>query len=109
MLAGQSVYWFYNLASFFNEKEFCVIMKVKLKVVSQKGICHMNHKVGDEIIISENGIQGDICLHALYSIIPKAFAIMYGASFPWLKNDENPKHACPDGQNPVIFELELID
>ena len=84
-------------------------MKVKIKVVSQKGMCHMNHKPGDEIILSENGIEGNICIHALYSIIPKAFAIMYGASFPWLKKDENPKHACPDGENPVIFELERIE
>jgi uncharacterized repeat protein (TIGR04076 family) len=84
-------------------------MKVKLKVVSQKGICHLNHKIGDEIIVSENGISGDICIHALYSILPKAFAIMYGAKFPWLKDNENPRHACPDGENPVIFELEKIE
>jgi uncharacterized repeat protein (TIGR04076 family) len=69
----------------------------------------MNHKPGDEIIISENGIEGNICIHALYSIMPKAFAIMYGANFPWLKKGEKPKHACPDGENPVIFELERID
>jgi uncharacterized repeat protein (TIGR04076 family) len=42
-------------------------------------------------------------------MLPKVFAIMYGASFPWVKNDENPKHACPDGNNPVIFELEKIE
>ena len=56
-----------------------------------------------------NGIEGNICIHALNSIMPKAFAIMYGASFPWLKKHENPKHACPDGENPVIFELERIE
>ena len=84
-------------------------MKVKIKVVSQKGFCHLNHKAGDEIIISENGIKGDVCIHALYSILPKAFAIMYGASFPWIKEGENPTHACPDGKNPVIFELERIE
>ena len=84
-------------------------MKVKVKVVSQKGICHLNHKIGDEIIISEEGIEGKICIHALYSLLPKAFAIMYGAKFPWLKDGENAKHACPDGKNPVIFELQKID
>jgi len=84
-------------------------MKVKIRVVSQKGICNADHKPGDEIIITENGVQGDICIHALYSILPKAFAMMYDASFPWLKEGENPKHACPDGKNPVIFELEKID
>jgi len=31
----------------------------------------MNHKPGDEILISENGIEGNICIHALYSIIPR--------------------------------------
>ena len=84
-------------------------MKVKLRVISQKGVCHLNHKPGDEIIISENGIQGNICIHALYIILPKAFAMLYNAKFPWLKNNEKPKHACPDGKNPVIFELERIE
>ena len=84
-------------------------MKVKIRVISQKGICHLNHKPGDEIIISENGVDGKICIHALYSMLPKAFAIMYGAKFHWLKEGENSKHACPDGANPVIFKLERIE
>ena len=84
-------------------------MKVKIKVVSQKGTCHLNHKIGDEILVTENDIQGNICIHALYSMLPKVFALMYGASFPWVKKGENPKHACPDGKNPVIFELEKIE
>ena len=84
-------------------------MKVIIRVVSQKGVCHLNHKPGDEIIVSESGIEGKICLHALYSILPKAFAVLYGARFPWLKNDENPRHTCPDGNNPVVFELERIE
>jgi len=84
-------------------------MKVKIKVVSQSGVCHLNHKVGDEIIITENGIKGNICIHALYSMIPKVFAMMYDAKFPWVKEGENPRHACPDGKNPVIFELEKIE
>jgi uncharacterized repeat protein (TIGR04076 family) len=83
-------------------------MKVKIKVISQKGKCSMNHTVGDEIFITEKCIEGKICLHALYSMLPKAFAILYGAKFPWLSSDENPKHACPDGYSPVIFELEKI-
>jgi len=84
-------------------------MKVKVKVISQKGTCAIGHNVGDEIIISENGIEGKICLHALYSLLPKAFAILYGAKFPWLKGGQLPKHACPDGINPVIFEFERIE
>ena len=84
-------------------------MKVKIRVVSKNGTCETNHKIGDEIIISENGIEGKICIHALYSMLPKAFAIMYGATFPWVKDGENPRHACPDSKNPVVFELERVE
>jgi len=84
-------------------------MKVKIRVVSQKGKCSLNHKIGDEIIVTEEGIKGKICIHALYSMLPKIFAIMYGAKFPWVKKGEKPKHACPDGKNPVIFDLEKIE
>ncbi len=77
-------------------------------MISQKGKCTLNHKIGDEIIITEEGVQGKICIHALYSMLPKVFAIMYGADFPWVKIGEKPRHACPDGKNPVIFEFEKI-
>ena len=83
-------------------------MKVKVRVISQKGTCHANHKVGDEIIISENKIQGNICIHALYSMLPKAFAMIYDVDFPWLKEGQLPNHACPDAKNPVVFEFEKI-
>ena len=84
-------------------------MKVKIKVISQKGKCSMNHTIGDEIHVTENSIERKICLHALYSMLPKAFVILYGAKFPWLSSNENPQHACPYGDNPVIFELEKIE
>ena len=84
-------------------------MKVKINVISQQGKCKINPRIGDEIIISEKGIEGKICIHALYSLLPKVFAIMYDAKFPWIKPNEKPKHACPDGYNPVIFEIEKIE
>jgi uncharacterized repeat protein (TIGR04076 family) len=84
-------------------------MKVILRVVSQKGVCQINHKPGDEIIITESRIVGKICLHALYSILPKAFAVLYGAKFPWLKDGQLPTHACPDSKNPVVFEIERVE
>ena len=84
-------------------------MKVILRVVSQKGFCHLGNKPGDEIIVSESGIEGKICLHALYSILPKAFDVLYGAKFPWLKEEQKPRHACPDCENPVVFEIEIIE
>ena len=80
---------------------------IKLKVIKQEGHCASGHKVGDEIEINynDNSIKGKMCLHALYSILPKVFAMAYGAEFPWLENTDVSTHACPDYKNPVVFEV----
>lgn len=78
---------------------------IKIKVISQKGKCVQGHKVGDEIRVTENGIEGKICIHALYSMLPKVFAMMYGAQFPWLEDKNVCTHACPDAANPLVFEI----
>ena len=78
---------------------------VTVKVISQKGSCGMGHKVGDEISIAEDGVKGKICIHALYSFLPKVFAMMYDSQFPWLEDLDVSTSACPDAYNPVIFEI----
>ena len=80
---------------------------VEVTVISQKGNCINNHKVGDKTIIHECGVTGKICIHALYSLLPKAFAMLYGAKFTWLDEDKTITHACPDAKYPVTFKLEL--
>jgi uncharacterized repeat protein (TIGR04076 family) len=48
-------------------------------------------------------------MSALYSFMPKVFALRYGAHFPWLKDNKDvSKHACPDANNPVVFEIRRI-
>ena len=78
---------------------------IKLKVIKQEGTCGAGHTVGDEITISfkDNKIDGKVCLHALYSILPKVFAMAYGA-----ENPDKSTHACPDAQNSVVYEVERI-
>jgi uncharacterized repeat protein (TIGR04076 family) len=78
---------------------------VTLKVISQKGTCAIGHKVGDTIQCSENQIDGQICIHALYAILPKVFAMMFDARFPWLEDPDVSTSACPDAVNPVVFEI----
>ena len=78
---------------------------VTAKVISQKGSCGIGHKVGDEITFTEDGVQGKICIHALYSFLPKVFAMMYDSQFPWLDDPDISTSACPDAYNPVIFEI----
>jgi uncharacterized repeat protein (TIGR04076 family) len=79
---------------------------VVAKVISQKGTCAFGHKVDDEVVFDGETVQGRVCLHALYSFLPKVFAMRYGADFPWLKeNKDVSTHACPDAYNPVVFEI----
>lgn len=78
---------------------------IKVKVISQKGNCDSGHKVGDVVTITQDGVEGKICIHALYSFMPKVFAMMFDAQFSWLKNPDVSTSACPDGYNPVIFEI----
>jgi len=84
------------------------ITAISAKVISQKGTCALGHKVGDVVKFTETGVEGKICIHALYSIIPKIFAMMYEAKFPWLENPDISTHACPDAINPVVFEVTRI-
>jgi len=84
------------------------ITAVIAKVKSIKGTCGLGHKVGDEAKFTETGIEGKICIHALYSMLPAVFAMMYEAQFPWLKDPDVKTHACPDAANPVVFEIRRI-
>jgi uncharacterized repeat protein (TIGR04076 family) len=82
--------------------------KVICRVIHQEGTCEFGHKVGDEVVFDGRTVQGEICFHALYSMMPKVFAMMYGAQFPWLKDGDVATHACPDAQNPLAFEVRRI-
>jgi len=83
------------------------IKAVRAKVISVKGECGI-HKVGDACAFTTEGVQGKVCIHAMYSMLPKIFAMMYGATFPWLKDPDVASHACPDAANPVVFEITRI-
>ena len=87
--------------------------KVRAKVISQKGHCSAGQKVGDVIIFDwdTHEIDGMICLHALYSMMPKIYALAHGGNVAFAENEDGAKvarHACPDGYNPVIYELEFL-
>ena len=79
------------------------------RVVKQEGTCAAGHKVGDEVVFTEKGIKGDLCISALYSVLPKVYAMMYNANFPWLHDQCIASHACPDAHNPLTLELMRVD
>lgn len=85
--------------------------KISVKVISKEGHCSAGHEVGDEIVFDwdTHEIEGRICLHALYSVMPKIYALAHGADVAFAVNeggDRVARHACPDGYNPVILELK---
>ena len=56
----------------------------------------------------EKSIKGDICYSALMVLLPKVYAMRYGAEFPWAKDKDVIFNACPDHENPVVFEIRRI-
>lgn len=78
------------------------------RVVKQEGNCAAGHKVGDEVLFTGDEVKGKICISALYSMLPKIYAMMYNAKFPWLSDQCKATHACPDAFNPLMYELERV-
>ena len=74
------------------------------KVISQKGTCAAQHKVGDEFVIGQE-TPAKLCSWAFYSLFPFAEVLQFGGSFPWEKDPNKATVACPDPTNPVVFEL----
>jgi uncharacterized repeat protein (TIGR04076 family) len=90
------------------EKMAGKVTSVIAKVKSQKGSCAIGHKLGDEVRFTEEGVDGKICIHALYSMMPAVFAMLFDARFPWLEDPDTKTHACPDAYNPVVFEITRV-
>lgn len=79
-----------------------VIMRVKKKGGPHP--CRI-YDVGDEIVFDQTEIKGKICYHALASMMYKVFAMRYGVNFSWLENPNLSESACPDAENPLVFEI----
>jgi len=81
--------------------------EVVAKVISQKGTCSAGHKVGDEFIIGEVTPDG-MCGWAYCALYPFSSVLRFGGCFPWESDPDTSIVACPDGGNPVLFELRRI-
>ncbi len=83
--------------------------KIIVKVVSQKGTCEAkptSHKVGDEWVIEGDHVPAGMCMYAFNSLFPFITSLTFGGTFPWEPNPDITTVACPDAQNPVVFELK---
>jgi len=80
---------------------------VKIEVISQKGYCHIGHKVGDTWTVSHVTPAG-MCIGAFQALALQLKMLEFGGQFPWAPNPDTHDCACPDGVNPVIFRLTRI-
>ena len=80
---------------------------VVARIISQKGTCVAEHKVGDEWIIGSKTPDG-ICLSAFNALLPNARVLRFGGAFPWETDPDISTIACPDAENPVVFELRRV-
>jgi len=82
---------------------------IEVIVKSQKGKCAFGHEVGDKIVFDGKSVSGDICYSALMVLLPKIFAMLYGVEFPWTEDKDVIFNACPDADNPVVFEIRRVE
>lgn len=78
------------------------------RVYSQRGTCSAGHRLGDEFVIGQETPSG-MCSWAFCALFPFASALQSGGSFPWEKDKDKALVACPDPDNPVVFELRRAD
>ena len=81
--------------------------EVIARVVSQKGTCEAGHKVGDEFIVGEI-LSSGMCSWAFCSLFPFSTVLQFGGSLPWESDPDVTTVACPDPDNPVVFELRRV-
>ena len=74
------------------------------EVISQKGTCVSGHKTGDRFVIGQQ-TPPCLCSWAFYTLFPFAEVLQFGGGFPWENEPGKATVACPDPENPVIFEL----
>ena len=82
-------------------------VQVIARVISQQGTCEAGHKVGDEFSVGGATAAG-MCPFAFYAMFPFFTVLQFGGSFPWEKDPDRTTVACPDAENPVVFELRRV-
>ncbi|MBM3249588.1 MAG: TIGR04076 family protein [Candidatus Omnitrophica bacterium] len=83
--------------------------KLKLTVMNVYGPCYHGYKVGDELILDDftHGPKY-FCLGLAHALFPVAYALSFGAKFPFRDNQRSLLVTCPDGGK-LEFKAEVLD
>ena len=83
--------------------------KLKLTVTSVYGPCYHGYKIGDEIILEDfTHPPHHFCLGLAHALFPVAYALSFGARFPFRDNQRSLSVTCPDGGK-LDFMAEVLD
>jgi uncharacterized repeat protein (TIGR04076 family) len=83
--------------------------KLKLTVMNIYGDCYHGYKVGDEIILEDfTHPPKYFCLGLAHALFPVAYALSFGAKFPFRDNQRSLLVTCPDGGK-MEFKVEILD
>jgi uncharacterized repeat protein (TIGR04076 family) len=77
------------------------------KVISQKGNCDAQHKVGDEFLLRVESTPAGLCSWAFNAMMPAVSALQFWGKIPG-EDTTKFQAVCPDANNPVVFELRRI-
>ncbi len=83
--------------------------RLKLTCIGVYGECYHGYEVGDEFILGDfTHPPKHFCLGLAHALFPVAYALSFGARFPFMDNQKSLKVTCPDGGK-AEFLVELLD
>ena len=83
--------------------------KVKMTVTKKEGDCYHGYNVGDEFIFEDfTHPPKHFCTGIYQSAFPCAYALTFGAEFPFEDNVYSIHTTCPDGGK-MAFKTEILD
>jgi uncharacterized repeat protein (TIGR04076 family) len=83
--------------------------KLKVTCTGVFGECYHGYQKGDELILGDfTHPPKHFCLGLAHSLFPPAYALSFGAKFPFMENQKSLKVTCPDGGK-AEFLVELLD
>lgn len=71
------------------------------------GRCSYGHSQGEVFEVGE--VCPSMCTWAFNALFPFATVLRFGGSLPWEKDPKRAMVSCPDPDNTVVFELEVVD
>jgi len=83
--------------------------RLKLTVTGVFGECYHGYKIGDELILGDfTHPPKYFCLGLAHALFPIAYALSFGAKFPFRDNQRSLLVTCPDGGK-LEFKVEILD